>query len=148
MKFSSKSKYGIKAMVDLASCPEGQLTPIKIIAERQNIPDSYLEQLFSSLKKAQLVTSVKGPHGGYKLNKKASEISAAEVIRALDGAFSVLNSKDQVTLHDDPLGYCINTTLWEGLDNHVSDYLENISLNNLLKEYEKRINTDSYMYYI
>jgi len=148
MKFSTKSKYGIKALVDLAGCSRDELVSIKIIAERQKIPDSYLEQLFSTLRKAGIITSVKGPYGGYKLSDSPQNISVAQIIRALDGELSVLTDKDKVTFQEDPLSYCINTNLWEQLDQHVTDYLNNITLEDIKKQYTKMISSESYMFYI
>ena len=86
MKLSTKGKYGLKAMFELAvSGNEKDPVPLKYIANRQEISDQYLEQIFSSLKKAGLVKSVRGAQGGYFLSKPASEITVADILRVLEG---------------------------------------------------------------
>ncbi len=71
MRVSTKGRYGLRAMVDLAEHEEGKAIPIREISERQNISEQYLEQLFATLRKAELVKSVRGAHGGYMLNHEA-----------------------------------------------------------------------------
>ena len=86
MKLSTKGKYGLKAMFELAvSGNENEPVPLKYIANRQEISDQYLEQIFSALKKAGLVKSVRGAQGGYFLSKPASEITVADILRVLEG---------------------------------------------------------------
>lgn len=148
MKFSTKSKYGLKALVDLANSGDEELLSIKVIAERQNIPESYLEQLFSNLKKAKLVLSNKGPNGGYKLALTANEISVATVVRVLEGEMNVLTDKDRVLFQEDPLGYYINMAVWDEIDSCIRELLEGITLEKLKEGYSELTNEDSYMYFI
>lgn len=134
--------------MDLACCPQDELVSIKTIAERQEIPDSYLEQLFSVLRKAGIIQSVKGPYGGYKLVVLPRDITLAAVIRALDGELTVLTDKDIVTFRDDPMSYYLNTALWEKLDERVQTFLGNLTLEDLKKGYDKLTQNEAYMYYI
>ena len=85
MKLSTKGRYGVKAMVDLAIHYGGSPVSIKSISQRQNISEYYLEQLFSSLRKAKLIKSIRGAQGGYILSKNPNEITVGEVLRALEG---------------------------------------------------------------
>jgi len=148
MKFSTKSKYGLKAMIDLSYVSKDELVSIKVIAERQSIPDSYLEQLFSTLRKSGLIKSVKGPYGGYKLASPADEITVAAIVRALDGELTVLTDKDNVTFKEDSLGYFINKEVWEKVDEQVQHLLNDLSLEDMKQGYDKLTNKESYMYYI
>ena len=84
MKLSTKGRYGLRALIDLALYSENETVSIASISARQNISESYLEQLIAKLRKAGLVTSVRGAGGGYKLAKPASEISVGDILRAVD----------------------------------------------------------------
>ena len=85
MKLSTKGRYGLRALIDLALYSENETVSIASISARQNISESYLEQLIAKLRKAGLVTSVRGAGGGYKLALPASEISVGDILRALEG---------------------------------------------------------------
>ncbi|MGF1466035.1 MAG: RrF2 family transcriptional regulator [Sandaracinaceae bacterium] len=85
MKLSNKGRYGVKAMFDIAFHNHGKPTQIKAIAERQLIPPRFLEQIFQDLKRAGLVSSKRGPKGGYQLAKPAKEIRVGDIVRALEG---------------------------------------------------------------
>ena len=86
MKLSTKGRYGLSAMIDLAVYSENEAVSLNSIAERQHISEGYLEQLMAKLKKAGLVTSIRGASGGYYLAKPASEISVGDILRALEGS--------------------------------------------------------------
>ena len=88
MKISTRSRYGLRAVYDLAVNQDAPI-PVKVIAQRQNISEAYLEQLFASLKRAQIVTSSRGAQGGYRLSRSPGEISIGEVLRALEGSTSI-----------------------------------------------------------
>ena len=86
MKLSTKGRYGLRALIDLAVYSEDETVSIASIAARQNISESYLEQLIAKLRKAGLVTSIRGAGGGYKLAKPAEDISVGDILRALEGS--------------------------------------------------------------
>lgn len=88
MKLSTKGRYGLRAMIDLADYAEEAPQSIASIAARQSISDSYLEQLMAKLKKAGLITSIRGAQGGYVLAKDSREISVGDILRALEGDLS------------------------------------------------------------
>ena len=90
MKLSTKGRYGLRALIDLALYSENETVSIASISARQNISESYLEQLIAKLRKAGLVTSVRGAGGGYKLAKPASEISVGDILRALEGSLDAV----------------------------------------------------------
>lgn len=94
MKLSSKGRYGVRALFDIAFHNDGKPTQIREIAEREAIPARFLEQIFQDLKRAGLIGSKRGPRGGYHLARPASEISVGDVIRALEGPVAVLDDEE------------------------------------------------------
>ncbi|WP_169731293.1 RrF2 family transcriptional regulator [Aminiphilus circumscriptus] len=94
MKLSTRSRYGLRAMLELALANGTAVTMAKDVAERQNLPVSYLEQLLAQLKRAKLVVSIRGAKGGYSLSRPAEEISLSEIIEALDGPLDVAPCED------------------------------------------------------
>jgi len=89
LKLSNKGRYGVRAVFDIAFHGGGSATQVKHIAERQAIPPRFLEQIFQELKKAGIVTSKRGPRGGYTLARPASEISMGDIIRTLEGPLTM-----------------------------------------------------------
>jgi Rrf2 family protein len=94
VKLSSKGRYGVRALYDIAFHNDGKPTQIREIAEREAIPARFLEQIFQDLKRAGLIGSKRGPRGGYHLARPASEISVGDVIRALEGPVAVLDDEE------------------------------------------------------
>lgn len=90
MKLSNKGRYGVRALFDIAFHNDGRPTQIKEIAERELIPARFLEQIFQDLKKAGLISSKRGPRGGYHLARPAAEITVGDVLRALEGPVVVM----------------------------------------------------------
>lgn len=145
MKISTKGRYGLRAMVDLAvtsigGCP----IPLKSIADRQNLSERYLEQIFSALKKNGIVNSIKGPQGGYIISKNTHEILVGDILRALEGNLHVVNSEDMI---DDKIEECINNNIWNKLNESIDRVVNSITLEDLVFEYNKSI-SGGYMYYI
>jgi Rrf2 family protein len=93
VKLSNKGRYGVRAIFDIAFHNDGRATQIKDIAERQEIPARFLEQIFQDLKRAGLVSSRRGPRGGYALARPASEIRLGDIVRALEGAIELAPSE-------------------------------------------------------
>ena len=85
MKLSNKGRYAVRALFDIAFYNDGRPTQVKDIAERQNIPPRFLEQIFQDLKRGGIVGSKRGPQGGYSLTRKAADIRLGDVVRALEG---------------------------------------------------------------
>ena len=99
MKLSTKGRYGLRAMIDLALYSDEEAVSIQSISVRQNISDNYLEQLVRKLKKEGLVVSVRGAQGGYRLAKPADEISVGDVLRALEGSLEAVSCGEGNNLH-------------------------------------------------
>ena len=95
MKVSTRSRYGIIAMMDIAtSCNENKCISIKSIAKNRGLSESYLEQLMSSLKKDNYIKSIRGAYGGYTLNKKPEDITIGDLLKTLEGSLSIVNCDD------------------------------------------------------
>lgn len=132
MRLTTKGRYAVTAMLDLAF--HSRIKPVTLtdIATRQTISLSYLEQLFSRLRRAGLVVGVRGPGGGYKLSREAVEISISEIILAVDEQVDLTNCEQQGNCQNGQP--CLTHDLWMGLSQTVSNYLEGISLGQLLAQ--------------
>ncbi|MEJ2589997.1 MAG: Fe-S cluster assembly transcriptional regulator IscR [Candidatus Thiodiazotropha sp.] len=130
MKLTTKGRYAVTAMLDLAlHYGEGPIT-LADIAQRQGISLSYLEQLFSRLRKRSLVASVRGPGGGYSLGKEAREIYVGEVISAVDENMDTTRCHGAHNCQNNER--CLTHDLWSDLSNQIYNYLNNISLQDLM----------------
>ena len=118
MKLTTKSRYAVTAMLDIASHNTGSPISLPEISHRQNISLSYLEQLFSRLKKSGLVDSIKGPGGGYKLSKDANEIVISEVIQAVDEDLETTACNGKSNCHNNH--QCISHNLWQDLGTEIN----------------------------
>ncbi len=131
MKLTTKGRYAVSAMLDLAL--HNDETPINLadISARQNISLTYLEQLFGKLRKKGLVESVRGPGGGYRLALNTDEITIARVMYAVDEPIDVTRCGGQQNCMGDVR--CLTHDLWLGLNRHVSEYLNGISLGEMVR---------------
>lgn len=133
MKLSTKGRYAVMAMVDLAATSEGQPVALADIAERQEISLSYLEQLFAKLRRGGLVRSVRGPGGGYLLARTAEETRVSDVILAVDEPIRATRCTP-----GSPAGCksnkarCLTHDLWEELGNQIHLYLGSVSLQDVV----------------
>lgn len=148
MKISTKGRYGLKAMMDLAIYSFGEPLNLKSIAERQNVSEKYLEHIFSSLKKAGIIKSTKGTQGGYILAQATTETTVGNVLRALEGDLSVAEKSDRENGNSDILEQCINQNVYEKIDNSINQLLDSITLDDLQQEYRKMNKNIDYMFYI
>ncbi|WBU64621.1 Rrf2 family transcriptional regulator [Paracoccus aerodenitrificans] len=129
MKLSTKGRYGMTALVDLALQPENSLTSLADISERQDISLPYLEQLFVRLRRAGLVESARGPGGGYKLLRPASEIRVSEVLAAVDETVSALHVGAGASGGvSGSRAQTLSNRLWQSLSAHVYVFLHNATL--------------------
>jgi Rrf2 family protein len=148
MKISTKGRYGLRAMVDLAVHSVTGHVPLNSIAERQNLSEGYLEQVFSSLRKAGLVKSVKGPQGGYSLADNASNITVGDVLRVLEGDLSVVEGLDEDQNIENVVEYCIINEVWKKMNESINEVVDSITLEDLVVAYRKLNNNMGLMYYI
>jgi Rrf2 family cysteine metabolism transcriptional repressor len=148
MKLSTKGRYGLRAMLDLAINSSGDHVSLYSIAERQNISENYLEQVFSTLRKSGLINSVKGAQGGYILALPPSKIKVGTILRALEGDLSVADEEVEGALPDDTLKNCIKLHVWDKLNESVNQVVDSITLEGLADEYTKMNSKESVMYFI
>ena len=131
MKLTSKGRYAVTAMLDLAlHSQEGPVT-LAGISERQGISLSYLEQLFTRLRKQGLVTSTRGPGGGYSLSRPAREVAVAEVVTAVDESVDATRCGGQSNCHGGER--CLTHDLWMDLSDQIHGFLSGISLGDLME---------------
>ena len=134
MKLSTRGRYGIHAMYDLAVHYGDGPQSIKMIAERQNIPEAYLEQLIALLRKAKLVISKRGAMGGYRLAHQPEEITVGQVLRALEGG---LNLVDCLT-EEEQCGKscaCPSRIVWLKIQEGLNKIVDGITLKDMIDEY-------------
>ncbi|MHA6485091.1 cysteine metabolism transcriptional regulator CymR [Paenibacillus sp. strain BS8-2] len=139
MKISTKGRYGLTIMMELAAkIGEGPIS-LKSIAERNGLSEHYLEQLVAPLRNAGLVKSIRGAYGGYILSKASADITAGDIIRILEGPISPVDFTEE----DDPA----KRNLWLRIRDSIADVLDSTTLEDLItyREEEKK---DSYMFYI
>ena len=132
MKLTSKGRYAVTAMLDVALHSKQGPVSLADISERQEISLSYLEQLFSRLRREQLVQSVRGPGGGYKLGRLPADIAVGEVIKAVDESVDATRCQG----HSDCQGgeRCLTHSLWQDLSERISLFLDGITLGELMAQ--------------
>lgn len=130
MRLTTKGRYAVTAMLDLAFHSQTKPVTLTDIATRQTISLSYLEQLFARLRKAGMVKGVRGPGGGYTLSRKAQDINIAEIIEAVDEPVDSTRCGGKSNCHNDQP--CLTHDLWMGLSEQIRDYLKQINLGQLL----------------
>ncbi len=153
MKISTQGRYGLRALVDLAEHESSKgAIPLREISKRQDISERYLEQLFAKLRKAGIVRSVRGAHGGYKLNHSPEEITVGAVIKTLEGTLAPVECTDETAEDCSRSEFCVTQEVWEKIKKEIEEVIESITLNDL-KERSKELkemknNEKGYMYHI
>lgn len=126
MRLTSKGRYAVTAMLDVAMHAQQTPVPLADISERQGISLSYLEQLFARLRKRGLVDSVRGPGGGYRLGQDPATISVGAVIDAVDESIDATRCQGKGNCQGG--ARCLTHSLWEGLSDRIANFLDGISL--------------------
>ncbi len=135
MKLSTKGRYGVKAMVDLAIHYGESPISIKSISQRQGISEYYLEQLFSALRKAKLIKSIRGAQGGYVLNKLPEEITVADIMEVLEGPIEISDCVEGTACNN---GNCCATRLvWQKIKTSIDDVTTSVTLKDIVNDYNK-----------
>ncbi len=140
MKLSTKGRYGLRALVDLAVHSEKDTVSIQSIANRQNLSVSYLEQLVGKMRRAGIVTSVRGAAGGYRMAKDPSTVSVGDVLRALEGDLEAVNcpGNDEVPACK-AASRCVTKYVWKRINDSISQAVDGITIEELIQE-SKKIN--------
>lgn len=142
MKLSTKGRYGLRALVDLAQYSEEVPVSISSIAARQDISERYLEQLMSMLKKAGFVKSIRGAGGGYVLAKAAGDISVGDILRALEGSLEPVEcGAYHPEMGCQTADKCVTKYVWKKINESISRTVDEIKLDQLVRE-SKALDTD------
>ena len=131
MRLTTKGRFAVTAMIDLALHNGNEPVTLAEISGRQRISLSYLEQLFGKLRRHQLVDSVRGPGGGYVLAKDIGQVSVADIIQAVDEPIDATQCGGKENCHDDQK--CLTHDLWAALNSRIFDYLEGVTLRQLVE---------------
>ncbi|MBC8632424.1 Rrf2 family transcriptional regulator [[Eubacterium] tenue] len=139
MKLSTKGRYGLKAMFELSLTQRDGPVPLRQIAQRQNISEQYLEQIFSSLKKSGLIKSVRGAQGGYLLVKEPKDITVGDILRVLEGPISISDCVMDEHICENS-GICVTKVVWERIKQGIEDVINSITLQDMVDDYNKNKN--------
>ena len=140
MKISTKGQYALLIMTELAEQPADKFIPLKLLSHRHNLSVKYLEQILIQLSKAGLVVGVRGSNGGYKLVKPTEQYTTGEILRALEGDLSPVN-----TIHTNVLTNIGNDDYWKDFEKVINDFIDSVTLDQLV---EKNKENAGWMYYI
>lgn len=132
MKISTRGRYALRFMIDLAQHDSGEYTALKDISDRQNISVKYLEQITSLLSKFGLLQSVRGPQGGYKLAKKPNDYTVGEILRITEGNLAPVTCLETDPNNCPRANACPTLKIWEGLATVINDYLDSKTLQDLV----------------
>ncbi len=151
MKISTKARYGLRALVDLAIHSGGEQVALQQIARRQELSVPYLEQVFSLLKKTGIVKSVKGAQGGYILAKEPYAITVGEILRIIEGDMTIVEEErtpQTFNLIQSNLEECIKRNVWDKVTESIYEVIDNMTIEELMRDYELLNIKDNLMYYI
>ena len=154
MKLSTQSRYGVRAIFDIAYHSGGLETQVKDISRRQGISQRYLEQIFQKLRKAGIVGSKRGPSGGYFLNKRAEDITLGEIIRITESNITpvVCDKPEGPNQLCERAGECVTKIIWDEAGKRLGEYFDSVTIKDLCKlagEMGMKKDSDKrFMYYI
>jgi len=154
MRLSTQSRYGVRAIFDIAYHSEGLETQVKDISRRQGISQRYLEQIFQKLKRAGVVRSKRGPSGGYFLGKKPEDITIREIVQITEGSINPVRCIDEGGSSQpcERSGECVTQIVWNEAGKRLREYFDSVTVRDLCnlakemgikKDFDKR-----FMYYI
>jgi len=144
MRISTRGRYGLRAVIDLAVNESCGAIPLREISKRQNISEQYLEQLFASLRKSGIVKSIRGAHGGYLLNNSPENISAKDILAALEGPIAPADCvlSEDVLEKCNSSDSCVTRNLWVRVKENIEDLLDSVTLAELKEESQNRENEE------
>lgn len=134
MKISTRGRYALRMMIDLAEHDGEEFIALKEITKRQGISKKYMEQIIPLLNQAHLLRTAKGQKGGYKLARHPSEITIAEIVACAEGGLNVIDCLEDEENQCPRAPYCRTLPIWEGLRKLINDYLSGITLQDVLDQ--------------
>ncbi len=132
VNITSKGRYALRVMIDLAQHPDDGYISLKTIADRQGISMKYLEMIVGSLKKADIVDSTRGKEGGYRLCRKPDEYSVGEILRCIEDTLAPVACIKEGNVECENAGACLTLPMWKELDDLVNGYLDKVTLEDLI----------------
>lgn len=138
MKISTKGRYALRLMLDLALNSNGRAVPLKECAERQEISDKYLEQIVTQLSRAHMVRSVRGAGGGYLLTRTPEEYTVGEILRVLEGNLAPVSCADGVTCCA-RADVCVTMEVWQEIQAAVATVVDHMTLADLVARYHTKV---------
>lgn len=150
MKISTKGRYALEAVLDLAVHAQNEYESVRNIAERRNISENYLEQIFAGLRKNGILESTRGKQGGYRLARPIKDITAGEVIRALEGPLAPVScvSGNECKQKCDRYDLCVTNILWQKMMDEINKAVDSVTINDLADYYSKLESQNDIEYYI
>lgn len=139
MKVSTKGRYALRMMVDLALTDTGDYISLRDVSERQNVSMKYMEQIVSQLTKAGFLQSVRGPQGGYKLARRPSQYTVGEILRVTEGNLAPVPCLEIYPNSCPRASFCSALTFWEGFYDQIAEYVDSVTLEVLLEQERVRI---------
>lgn len=133
MKISTKGRYALRIMIDLAMNLDKGPIRVKDIANRQNISEKYLEQIIALFNKAGYVKSIRGAQGGYLLTKEPKDYTAGMILRLAEGSIAPVSCVDNNAENCEKKGVCVSAMLWQKMNDAVNDVVDNITLQDLVE---------------
>lgn len=133
MMISTKGRYALRVMIDLAQNNTGEFISLKDVAQRQEISMKYLEMIVSLLNKGKMVESQRGKSGGYRLARKPSEYTIESILTLTEGTLAPVNCVENGAKNCDRAANCITLPLWQKLDHVIDEYLESVTLEDLIE---------------
>lgn len=140
LKLSTKGRYGIHAMYDLAQCGQAEPQPLRAIAARQGVPEAYLAQLLVALRRAKLVKGVRGAQGGYLLARSPKDITVGDVLRTLEGELAQVDCLSQEDLCDKAC-VCPTRLVWQKVQEGLNGIVDGITLQDMLDDQMRMTNS-------
>lgn len=132
MNITSKGRYALQVMIDLAQHPDEGFVSLKTVAERQEISMKYLEMIVSGLKKGELLESTRGKEGGYRLSRSPADYSVGEILRCLEDNLAPVSCIRDGEIQCEKASACVTLPMWRELDELTNAYLDGVSLQDLL----------------
>ena len=142
MKISTKRRYALRLMIDLAINNNGEYIPLKSVSERQDISIKYLEQIITSLVKAGYVKGLRGCKGGYKLAKRPEDYTVGMILRLTEGSLAPVACLDDETNNCERAEECVTLSLWQKIYDAINNIVDNVTLADLILDYENRVGND------
>ena len=133
MKFSTKDRYALRLMTELAAMAPGELLPLKAVSDSQEISQKYLEQIVTPLARAGLVESVRGSQGGYRLARPAAQYTAGEILRAIEGELTSIPCLASTAEECPRRNLCQTLGFWAGLNAAINRYVDSVTLEDLCR---------------